>query len=291
MVEGEESSVDPRVIEALKEVGVSDIQLDQLREKLVVTAKAPSDTVTVDTAIIPDNGSEEATATEVSKDGTPAAKPSSTTPQTNQVTLDQINELLAKQARQFQSTTDKSVSSLRKTIESITSKNSALETMLEDMQAESTINALPPEQQMAARLQRMEQKLRNPKPSPITALATTQPSPDNGDQTPVTASNSPNLKAVLDDYVTAHGLDPNDPKLDWANEPGVDFNTGFTRLKSSIKKITERQSQEKASAEKTKAGLHKTGNSGASGSPHSAIDKMTPEQKIEYGMNNPKAKK
>lgn len=202
----------------------------------------------------------------------PAAK--SAVPVAPQLGKSEIEQLLNQTSAKFQSIIDRKINAIQA---QLTGTITALNQFFQAQDATS-ISGLPESEQVLKRLERLEKGNRMPQ------IQVQQP----------IESQSTQFYQQLVNFVDAVGLHVDDKRIDWAPDVS-DPKTGFNRFLASIKTaLVEDQTkviQElKASTDKEltkirkKTGIDRVSTSGPSGAGNPDISKMTPAQKIEYGL-------
>lgn len=268
-----EGQVDPRVVEALQAAGVptQNIEPAKLAEPVETPTPVPLRMPSANEQALADAATPKAPAAEsASEEGTEGEESTEGKAAPQYVTLEQLHQVMEAGFRRIQSSTDKAVSTA-------TAKNQqqlqSILDQLEDAKEEQRIAALPPEEQILARVARLEKARKSP---PVVPQTNEEATPQVG--VPVTP-----LRDMLEVALGRLGIDPKDARIDWADKVG-DYQTGMQRWGSSIKKILDEQGQVAAQKAKAKSGHYKAGNSGASGSTSKEVDKLSPSEKIQLGL-------
>lgn len=277
-----EGQVDPRVVEALKAAGVptQNIEPTKLAEPVgttdPVSLRRPSaNEQALENAATPKAQSAEQSTEQPTEDGTGEGEPKEqAAPQ--YVTLEQLNQVMESGFRRIQSATDKALSTFS------AKGQQQVQTLLEQLEEareDQRIAALPPEEQVVALRNRLEKSRKSQQaPAQNTELATPQ----------VNVPTTP-LRSMLEVALGKLGVDPKDARVDWAND-AMDYETGMTRWGESVKKILDGQGVAAAQKAKVKSGHYKSGNSGPSGSSSKEVDKLSPSEKIQLGLQQAQAK-
>lgn len=209
---------------------------------------------------------------ETSKDGTP--KPDEVKPELELLskaeTIAAINEASSK----FQSMMDGKINQLQY---QMTQTTTALNQFFQN-QEDTSISSLPAEEQVQARLKRLESPV-----APKIQIQAAQPINQQATQ----------YYQQLTNFVDTVGLKIDDKRIDWAPDV-TDPKTGYNRFFASIKKaLVEDQTKviqelknngdKVLSKIRKKTGVDKVSTSGPSGAGLPDMSKMTPMQKIELG--------
>lgn len=222
------------------------------------------------------------TATPASSEKTPEGDKA---PEDGKVSLSKadIDAMLTDVSRRFQSTIDRRLAQVE-------AKTTAVMNSLTQMSAkqeEIELAALPEEERLKKEVQILKERVNNPKP---------QPSPG---QTLGDAASQPNVMTQIAVALDILGIKVDDKRLDWALDTN-DYATGMARLQTSIRNIVNADKQDVAKRAKEaldvelakvrkELKLDKVNHSGPSGSDNVDTSKLSPLEKISYGLRQREA--
>jgi len=274
MADKANESVDSIVAQALKEVGVASKDINLTPEP------EPGETPPLERKTKLDGSLKGQTKGELTDDEgtqdtdepTPDEPESDVQPEQSLSKAD-ITALVDQASSKFQSLMDRKINTL-------TSQMQQQNTMLSqffEIQDNTALAGLPPEEQVLKRLERLEGRATQPAPQ-------VQPSQSGTQQL-----------QMLVNLVDAVGLKADDSRIDWApdvTDPQAGMNRFITSIKAAMtedrtKAIQELKDNGNKEIQKIrkKVGIDKVSTTGAGGAGLPNIEKMTPFQKLEYAFN------
>lgn len=279
-----EKAVNSIVAEALKNVGVAPRDINIPPEPVPVSEppdKVSPKTTKLDGSLkgqvrgeIPE---EKATPPEAEPTETPGAKAGES--ESKPLAKADIEALINQASSKFQSIVDKRINSLNTQMQQTVA---ALNEFLQS-QEDAGLAGLPPEEQLARRVTRLEKGGQQPK------IQVQQP----------VEQQSVQFVQYLANFVDAVGLKIDDPRIDWAPDV-ADPQTGLNRFTASVKKaLVEDQTKileelknngdRVLQSVRKKAGVDKVSTSGPGGAGLPDLSKMTPFEKLTYAFSEAEA--